>query len=152
MSALSGEQAAACHVACIYSILLTVFVKHIPMLAPLLDRMTTRDIKHRFTADQALRFFEDSYSDLTEFQLSVEQYQGPDVLYDEYDRWQDLSEEFKRKWAVYREPPTPLITKLLRAFFDNERIPFYFRHSFRCLFRFFSAPRSIWIRITARNQ
>ncbi|KAF8899500.1 hypothetical protein CPB84DRAFT_1681297, partial [Gymnopilus junonius] len=41
----------------------------LPFLASLLDRMTTRNWENRFTASEALQFFEQMYSQLTEAEL-----------------------------------------------------------------------------------
>ncbi|KAF8905849.1 hypothetical protein CPB84DRAFT_1771331 [Gymnopilus junonius] len=88
-----------------------------PFLAPLLDRMTTRDLERRFTSMEALHFFEDMFSEMTETQLGtpfweddVEVY----IPYDKYDRWGSLPPGFAKKWAMYREPPIPLMTRFLR--------------------------------------
>ncbi|KAF8909768.1 hypothetical protein CPB84DRAFT_1765442 [Gymnopilus junonius] len=92
----------------------------IPMLAPLLDRMTTRNLQRRFTAFEALHFFEAMYSQLTEDDLGqlVEtrfEFMELDLLYDEYDRWKRVPKAFAEKWDAYREPPIPWTTKTLRA-------------------------------------
>lgn len=88
------------------------------MLAPFLDRMVTRDIGTRFSAAQALEFFEEMVSNLDATQLAV----VPAPLssmsmtwtYDEYDRWAGLSEDFVKRWGHLREPPIPTKIKLLR--------------------------------------
>jgi len=90
------------------------------MLAPLLDRMTTRDLQLRFTASEALHFFEEIYSQLTEDELGrpVEtrfEFLELDLQYDEYDRWKRTPIAFTEKWAAYREPPIPWTTRVLRA-------------------------------------
>ncbi|KIM35890.1 hypothetical protein M413DRAFT_449518 [Hebeloma cylindrosporum] len=90
--------------------------KRLPMLAPLLDWMTTRDIERRPSAAQALEFFEQLRSELTDDQLDMEDvYAGAEFeLYDEFDRWKDIPDDFATKWASYREPPVPRLTKFLR--------------------------------------
>ncbi|KAF8880445.1 kinase-like domain-containing protein [Gymnopilus junonius] len=88
-----------------------------PFLAPLLDRMTTRDLERRFTAYEALRFFEEMFSQMSETQLKTPYWVKESEVYlpfDEYDRWKDLPSDFVNKWSSYREPPIPLLTKFLR--------------------------------------
>lgn len=99
---------------------LTIF-KHLcgqlPFLAPLLDRMTTRNLGNRFTAPEALQFFEKMYSQLTEAELQQAVFGDQPIyspLYYTYDRWASVPSDFAKKWASYREPPIPLTTKVLR--------------------------------------
>lgn len=116
------------------------------MLAPLLDKMTTSEIENRFTAAEALHFFEEMLPELTEDQLNLEEYLNPEgyISY-EYDRWRDLPEDFQRKWAPYRQSPTPLMTKVLRATHSSKYIPYYFIPSVRYfLFKLRNLPGSIW--------
>ena len=88
----------------------------VPMLAPLFDRMTTRDIAWRFKASEALQFFEQQVVPLTPkhvLSLAV----GPSYeheAYDYYDRWKHLDLNFVKKWAAYREPPVPRHIRILR--------------------------------------
>jgi hypothetical protein len=87
----------------------------IPILAPLLDQMITRDTETRFSAAQALEFFEEMVSGLDVTQLAAplpdEAYTGD---YERYDRWAGLSEDFVKRWGHLREPPIPTKIKLLR--------------------------------------
>ncbi|PPQ88398.1 hypothetical protein CVT25_011277 [Psilocybe cyanescens] len=90
---------------------------HIPMFAPFLDRLTTRNLAFRFTASEALVFLREMLSQLSAADLDREI--GPDDLkiyipYDKYNRWEHVTPEFARKWAHYKEPPTPWTTTLLR--------------------------------------
>ncbi|KAG6867196.1 hypothetical protein C0993_012328 [Termitomyces sp. T159_Od127] len=88
----------------------------VPMLAPLLDRMTTRNITRRFKASEALQFFEEQVVPLTPERVlsfaaeSNHRY----VTYDYYDRWKYLDPDFVAKWAAYREPPVPYHIRFLR--------------------------------------
>ncbi|KAG6867074.1 hypothetical protein C0993_007052 [Termitomyces sp. T159_Od127] len=88
----------------------------VPMLAPLFDRMTTRDIIRRFKASEALQFFEEQVVPLTPERVlsfgaeSNHRY----VTYDYYDRWKHLDPDFVEKWAAYREPPVPYHIRFLR--------------------------------------
>ena len=89
------------------------------MLAPLLDKMVTWNIEERFTASEALRFFEDMYPQLTLEQLES---RPPEVYgtmafvegWNVRDRWKDLPEDFVRRWSSFRTPKPPLMTRLLR--------------------------------------
>ncbi|KAK0445394.1 kinase-like domain-containing protein [Armillaria borealis] len=79
-----------------------------PCLAPLLDMMVTHDYKRRFTASEALKFFEDMYPLLPEEQLQA----FPPMLphpedHETFDRWKDLPPDLTKRWASYREPPLP---------------------------------------------
>ncbi|KAG5720190.1 hypothetical protein E4T56_gene3219 [Termitomyces sp. T112] len=89
----------------------------VPMLAPLFDRMTTRDIPRRFKASEALRFFEEHVIPLTPqpvLSLAAPDLPFSRVPYDYHDRWKDLDPESMEKWGVYREPPVPRYIRLLR--------------------------------------
>jgi hypothetical protein len=122
------------------------------MLAPLLDKMTFRDVANRFTAAEALQFFEEMYSGLTEDQLEFKEFTNPlgYTFYDNYDRWRDLPEDFRRKWAAYRQPPLSLTTRALRAICNTEYTPYYILPSIRWFFfKLMSPPRFIWSRVIA---
>ncbi|KAF8177832.1 other/AgaK1 protein kinase [Pholiota molesta] len=129
------------------------YSRHIHMLAPLLDKMTTQDVKSRFTAAEALQFFEDMYLELTEDQLTLEEYPNPKgimIRHDEYDRWEDLPEDFQRKWAAYRNPRTPFITRALRTIYFKQWLPTPFIPTTRWFFfKLTSFPRSVFLRFTA---
>ncbi|KAH0585681.1 hypothetical protein H2248_008892 [Termitomyces sp. 'cryptogamus'] len=89
----------------------------VPMLAPLFDRMTTRNIPRRFKASEALRFFEEHVIPLTPqhvLSLAAPDLPFSPVPYDYYDRWKYLDPEFVEKWGVYREPPVPRYIRFLR--------------------------------------
>ena len=58
------------------------------MLAPLFDRMTTHDLTRRFTADEALEFFQNEYSQLTEEQLGCHTYYDSDRSSSECWDWE----------------------------------------------------------------
>jgi hypothetical protein len=86
------------------------------MLAPFLDRMTTRNIPKRFSAAEALEFFESFLPEIPADILNGSYWTDPGggAVYDVYDRWKDLSPGFIKKWEAYREPPIPLRTAFLR--------------------------------------
>lgn len=95
------------------------------MLAPLLDRMITRDKYKRFTAPEAFRFFQDMSS-----KPDVARGHGMDVRlddlvgfapanrehYEDYDRWEGLPESFVDEYdPEYREPPLSWRIRVLRS-------------------------------------
>ncbi|KAF8904100.1 hypothetical protein CPB84DRAFT_1823673 [Gymnopilus junonius] len=87
----------------------------VPFLAPLLDKMTTRNLESRFTASEALQFFEDMYSHLTE--AEIQQTIGRRFrtnFYYKYDRWVLVPPDFAKKWASYKEPPIPWTMQVIR--------------------------------------
>lgn len=86
------------------------------MLAPLLDMMTTRNISRRFTASEALTFFEEQVQPLTTRleNIACRRLRKYPTRYDEFDRWQYLDPEFKEKWAKFREAPVPFHIRMLR--------------------------------------
>ncbi|KAF9237119.1 hypothetical protein BU15DRAFT_49181 [Melanogaster broomeanus] len=88
----------------------------VPMLAPFLDRMITRDIQTRFTASEALQFFEEhvlpslSQQELDTHPPRSVEYVDPE----EYDRWAGLDPQFVEAWSNYRLPRLPWQTRVLR--------------------------------------
>ncbi|KIJ63031.1 hypothetical protein HYDPIDRAFT_29727 [Hydnomerulius pinastri MD-312] len=89
----------------------------VPMLAPFLDRMITRKIPLRFTAQEALQFFEEHVLPSVSLALSAVSALAPDrttVEPELYDRWTGLHPTFVRTWADYRLPPLELSTRVLR--------------------------------------
>ncbi|KAH7887236.1 hypothetical protein F5I97DRAFT_2056348 [Phlebopus sp. FC_14] len=90
----------------------------VPMLAPFLDRMITRDLPTRFTATEALSFFDDyvvpsvgpTRLDICPPSHDTDERQKPEV----YDRWAGLDADFVEIWAAYRLPPLEWSTKVLR--------------------------------------
>ena len=75
------------------------------MLAPLFDKMTTHDLKRRFTAEEALEFFQNEYSELTEEQLGCRTYY--DIDRSSFDCWDCIPLHLAVKWACHRTPPVP---------------------------------------------
>ncbi|KAF8905860.1 other/AgaK1 protein kinase [Gymnopilus junonius] len=99
-----------------------------PFLAPLLDRMTTRDLNCRFTASQALQFFDEMSSQMSQSELGTPIWlHNPARLvpYDEFNRWEYVPPDLARKWTAYREPPIPWITKALRWICASEYFSVY---------------------------
>ncbi|KAJ3537256.1 hypothetical protein NMY22_g5662 [Coprinellus aureogranulatus] len=85
---------------------LQAFTADIPFLAPLLDGMTAVQVSRRFTAAEALRFFETYIEDVPSEALyrPFKSIRTKDI--DKYDRWSAIPVELARKWAAYREPLT----------------------------------------------
>ena len=92
------------------------------MFAPLLDRMTTRDLSRRFTASQALDFLESLASELTQEQLqrSTPPWLNTVVPYEKFDRWKGLPDKFIKDWGHFREPKPLFQTRLLRQICDYD--------------------------------
>ncbi|KAJ3506405.1 hypothetical protein NLJ89_g6885 [Agrocybe chaxingu] len=89
--------------------------KDLPLLAPLLDGMTTRNIPRRFTASEALEFLEARLSEVPDKHLQQPFLAASQSgMYDRYDRWQHVPPDFAQKWAMYREPRLPVMTRFLR--------------------------------------
>ncbi|KAG5730781.1 SH3 domain-containing YSC84-like protein 1 [Termitomyces sp. T112] len=88
----------------------------VPMLAPLLDRMTTRYIERRFKASEALQFFEEEVLPRTPKNIlsSCLPQRTATGAYDTFDRWVGLDPDFVDQWTAFREPPVPLHLQYLR--------------------------------------
>ncbi|KAF8510408.1 kinase-like domain-containing protein, partial [Hysterangium stoloniferum] len=91
----------------------------VPFLAPLMDRLITRTLTERFTASEAVQFFESMQMNVTSEQLAT---QAPPRLYlgwqsENYDRWAGLPADFVKEWSSYRAPPPSLGTRLLQKIF-----------------------------------
>jgi hypothetical protein len=98
------------------------FTRIVPMFAPLLDRMTTRDIGRRFTASQALEFLENFASELTQEQLQdlAPPWELDHPPYEKYDRWAGLPDTFIQEWGHFREPKVTFQIRLLRRICDYD--------------------------------
>ncbi|KAJ3498913.1 hypothetical protein NMY22_g19557 [Coprinellus aureogranulatus] len=84
------------------------YTAEIPFLAPLLDNMTTKDVPRRFTAGEALLFFETHLKE-TPIEALMKPYSSdiPTGSYEEYDRWSAIPSALAQHWAEYREPLHP---------------------------------------------
>jgi hypothetical protein len=82
------------------------------MLVPLFDRMTTHDLTRRFTADEALEFFQNEYSELTEEQLN--HLVAPNRGGSRFNCWDRIPPHLAVKWACHRTAPVPLSYPVLR--------------------------------------
>ncbi|KAF8481430.1 kinase-like domain-containing protein [Gautieria morchelliformis] len=96
------------------------FTRTVPMFAPLMDRMTTRDLSRRLTASQALDFLESFASELTQEQLQLPALPrgSNNPRYEAYDRWEGLPDKFMKDWGHFREPKPTLQIILLRHICD----------------------------------
>jgi len=110
-----------------------------PMLAPLIDGMVTRNIARRFTAAQALQFFEDLYSKATDEQLNANPGwpAGQDMVFDDIrvDRWRNLPDDFVLAWSHLQEPKVPLRTRVLCRICRNVC----------CCYTIFGIRRVLWL-------
>ncbi|KAH8092587.1 hypothetical protein BXZ70DRAFT_445915 [Cristinia sonorae] len=95
----------------------------IRILAPLLDRMTTRNLAKRCTAEEALAFFEEltSAHPVTREKILFEHYERSRQVYYDYDKWDGLPADFVAKWSEYREPPVPRWVLILRWVRERDR-------------------------------
>ncbi|KAF7760598.1 hypothetical protein Agabi119p4_11274 [Agaricus bisporus var. burnettii] len=96
----------------------------IPMLAPFLDRMVTRNIPLRFNALEALQFFEAILPEIPESVMNAVYHEKTKPSDYEWDRWEGLPPEFVQKWVAYREPSVPFSTTVLRWIYSFERMPY----------------------------
>ncbi|KAF9553087.1 hypothetical protein CPC08DRAFT_698058 [Agrocybe pediades] len=103
-------------------------IPSLPILAPFFDMLTTHKLQHRFTASEALAFFEDFYYNLSDEELQKELWLDGTQLrraYDDSDRWATVPPELAQKWAKYREPPLSWKTKALRKLFKKYKWLFH---------------------------
>ncbi|XP_006455020.1 hypothetical protein AGABI2DRAFT_180241 [Agaricus bisporus var. bisporus H97] len=96
----------------------------IPMLAPFLDRMVTRNIPLRFNASEALQFFEAILPEIPESVMNAVYHEKTKASDYEWDRWEGLPPDFIKKWEEYREPPVPFSTTVLRWIYSFGRMPY----------------------------
>ncbi|KAF9560144.1 hypothetical protein CPC08DRAFT_494012 [Agrocybe pediades] len=112
---------------CTVGIMFSDYFQHVipslPILAPFFDMLTTHKLQQRFTASEALAFFEDFYYNLSDKQLQkvLPWLDGTELChpYDDSDRWATVPSELAQKWAKYREPPLSWKTKALRKLFKK---------------------------------
>ena len=109
------------------------------MLAPLFDKMVDADPSKRFTAKEALQFFEEQYAMLTEEQLDSKPAGIPenkDFTHPELcDRWIGLPEEFVKAYGHLRMSKIGLSSKIMRFLCRNWRIRYsiqYLRRLLQC--------------------
>ncbi|KIY46503.1 kinase-like protein, partial [Fistulina hepatica ATCC 64428] len=108
-----------------------------PMLAPLIDGMVTDDLSRRFTASEALQFFEQTADSVptgnldirVDFPFAYEPAPAPDRVYS--DRWVGLPPDFVAKWSAYRVQKPDLLTRVLRWFCSLNARTFFMVQSIR---------------------
>lgn len=123
--------------------------RDLPMLAPLLDKMTTWDLNSRFTASEALQFFEERMAELSDEQLQVifwdERLRIP---YNEYDRWEGLPICFVERWKAYRVAPLPWHMRFLRSLCQRRYFYYIVPKTRMFFYRLLSPPRWFFTWIT----
>lgn len=77
-------------------------IPHVPEFAPLFDKMTTHAISQRFTAEEALVFFQDRTDELSKETLLMPVELKMEDSQESY--WDRLPSDVGRKWAHYRTP------------------------------------------------
>ncbi|KIY46505.1 hypothetical protein FISHEDRAFT_75531 [Fistulina hepatica ATCC 64428] len=113
-----------------------------PMLAPLIDSMVTDDLSRRFTASEALQFFEQTVDSVPVENLDVRvcyplpfegsvRYLSPELVY--WDRWVGLPPDFVAKWSAYRVQKPNVLTRMLRWFCSLNARTFFMVQSVRFL-------------------
>lgn len=92
-------------------------------MAPLIAGMTTTDIPRRFTAHDALQFFNDHRAELSPDQLNSCLLPKDDIpgKIDYMDPWEGLDDKYVCKWTRYRSPPPSLFTRFLRYICQTSR-------------------------------
>jgi hypothetical protein len=83
-----------------------------PFLAPLFDKMTAHDVRRRFTAEEALTFFEKHASSIPRMTKLAQR--EPRTSDEVRDYWADLPSSLVEEWAHLREAPPSRITIFLR--------------------------------------
>jgi hypothetical protein len=88
----------------------------LPFFAPLFDKMVAHDDRRRFTANEALLFFEEHAATVAEVTLMAECARGrfPRRSYERYDRWANVPPALAQAWDRHREKPSPHITSVSR--------------------------------------
>ncbi len=96
-------------------------IRVVPQLAPLFARMSTHVVEQRFTATEALSFFDMNLTRLPE-QIEASPVvlePGFEVLRDPDLYWSILSANDRLVWREYRVPPRSWIQRLLTWFARN---------------------------------
>ncbi|PPQ80618.1 hypothetical protein CVT25_001647, partial [Psilocybe cyanescens] len=119
----------------------------IPMLAPLFDMMTHWDLDRRFTAYEALQFFEEHilsklseavlYTDFTLIQFNFCEYR-------ECNRWKGFPPDFVERWKAYRVAPYPWRRRLLRSLCERDYFCHFVPKTRLFFFRLFSVPHWLY--------
>jgi hypothetical protein len=92
-------------------------VPQIPMLAPLFDKMTTENIKARFSARGALEFMQSINESLTDDQRKNRPlYEDPEAgkWMTIGHRWVGLPDHFVKQWSGYAAVQPSLFVRFIR--------------------------------------
>lgn len=88
----------------------------VPLLAPLISKMTMHDIDDRWSAEEAFVFFSNILAglspDILDSRVSLLWDSGPIDNPDLY--WSRLSPDFQSSWSTHRSPPLSLFARALR--------------------------------------
>ena len=92
-------------------------VPQIPLLAPLLDRMTTHDLSFRFTSKEALQFCKSIHRNLSTMELSASPPLDNERFYCPLPEvpWEKIDLEFVSAWSSHRTSSLRLSTRILRC-------------------------------------
>ena len=93
-----------------------------PLLAPLFDKMTTRVVSQRFTAEEALAFFERAVDTLPSNLLPspVTITGASTAIGYTGSYWNSLPSDFCDRWLLYRSPPPSWTDKVLLHIFRTD--------------------------------
>jgi hypothetical protein len=88
----------------------------LPFLAPLFDKMVAHDVHRRFTAQEALQFFESCVTTVPSEAMAVfpNRAPRPRPTYEAYDRWAAVPPQLVREWGHLREVPVSGVQSFLR--------------------------------------
>ncbi|KAH9847133.1 hypothetical protein C2E23DRAFT_742365, partial [Lenzites betulinus] len=89
----------------------------VPLLAPLLGKMTTHVVRDRFTAEEALAFLTEIRASLPPeiIDVLIEHDADFDCIMDPNRYWSQLPLEFQSRWKTHRRPlPVHWLPRLLR--------------------------------------
>ncbi|KAI0823891.1 hypothetical protein BC628DRAFT_1489800 [Trametes gibbosa] len=88
----------------------------IPLLAPLIGKMTTHIANDRWTAHEALTLFNEIKTSLPQeiIDTTIEIEMDFDCVTDPEMYWSQLPPEFQSRWRTHSPPPVPWIARALR--------------------------------------
>ncbi|KIJ56991.1 hypothetical protein M422DRAFT_773713 [Sphaerobolus stellatus SS14] len=113
-------------------------VVQVPLLAPFFDGLLTDNLSKRFTAPQALAFFENVMSAVSPDVMKEAVPFPNDPQWDKYDRWAKVPHSIQTQWSSYRISPPSLFTRLLRKICSTRiglKIMFFIRKTLCIGFR-----------------
>jgi hypothetical protein len=117
-----------------------IYLQHLtgtmPFLAPLLDKMVAHDVRRRFTAEEALSFFEAHAASVPRDARVAKP--ADFASWNGYDRWAPLPTVLVQEWCHLREQRPSRTTLLLRRVCERswaERLIRAMRRGFAFFFR-----------------